>query len=341
MSDNLEFFRETAERILSDTVGTADILAAADRQLPTRMFDALRDNGILAMLAPESAGGIGATLAEAMAILRAAGDAAAPGPLLETMLAHALLGAAGREAPGEPVSMVLLPAGLPQGDAASTYIAPWAGQVGQILLVAPRDGGSVIAVTTPSAWQITPGEDAAGEPSDIISTTGEIAAELVSLAMPFDEVLRLAAILRGGQMLGAMEWAYRRSVEYAMERQQFGREIGRFQAVQQMLADLADHLLAATVLLEAAAQGSSMMMVGAARSRLADATDCAISVAHQVHGAIGFSLEYALNHRTRRLMAWRDTYGSTPSWRRSLGRMLASCNRDNLWHQLTGTQTAA
>jgi acyl-CoA dehydrogenase len=158
-----------------------------------------------------------------------------------------------------------------------------------------------------------------------------------TIDLSFDEILRRTSILRAGQMLGAMEWSYRRSVEYAMERQQFGREIGKFQVVQQMLADLADHVLAATVLLEAAAESNSLMMAGAARSRLADATDCAITVSHQVHGAMGFSVEYALNHRTRRMMAWRDTYGSVPYWRRAVGNVLAISDRETLWHTLTAT----
>lgn len=337
MSENLEFFRETADRIFDDTTGSAAIAAMGQREWPAAMFDALRENGILAMLAPEAQGGIGASLIEAMAIMRAAGDAAAPGPLLETILGNGLLGAAGQAASGTPLSLVLLPGGLPGPDAAALFDVPWASAVGQILLVAPDPAGTAIALTSPSAWQVIPGEDAAGEPRDALRATGALEMPVLTVARPFDEVLRQAAILRGGQMLGAMEWAYRRSVEYASERQQFGREIGKFQAVQQMLAELADHLLAATVLLEAAAQDHPAIMTAAARSRLADATDTAIAVAHQVHGAIGFSLEYALNHRTRRLMAWRDDFGSVPYWRGRLGGLAVRCSRENLWHELTAT----
>lgn len=339
MNDNLEFFRETADRIFFDTVGAAEINAAKDRELPRRMFAALDENGILAMLAPEKSGGIGASLAEAMTILRAAGEAAAPGPLLETILANGLLGATGQSLSNVPIAMVLLPDDLRQSAVPAQFVVPWAGQVADILLVSRDKVGSRIALAPISQFRISPGEDAAGEPCDLISFEAGFEANWLSLDDSFDDIFRQAAIMRGGQMLGAMEWAFRRSVEYAMERQQFGREIGKFQAVQQMLAELADHVLAATMLLEAAAASESVLMAGAARSRLADSTDCAISVAHQVHGAIGFSLEYALNHRTRRLMAWRDTYGSVPFWRASVGRALVQCNRETLWHGLTGTQS--
>ncbi len=73
------------------------------------------------------------------------------------------------------------------------------------------------------------------------------------------------------------------------------------------------------------------MLAAAARARLADATDAAIAISHQVHGAIGFSREYALNHRTKRLMAWRNDYGSIPYWRRTLGRNFLSHSRETLW----------
>src|SRR3546814_2608206 len=66
------------------------------------------------------------------------------------------------------------------------------------------------------------------------------------------------------------------------------------------LAELADHVLASAGIAEAAAEGFSATLVGAARSRIGDAADAAITISHQVHGAIGFSREYALNYRTRR-----------------------------------------
>ena len=337
MSENQEFFRETADRIFSDTVGTAEIMAATKRGIPHRMFAALSENGILSMLAPESAGGIGASLAEAMTIMRSAGEAAAPGPLLETLLANGLLGLAGQELGQGPITLALLPDGLADETAPSLHVAPWASHVDAILMVAPSQDGSRIAMIPTSQLRITHGTDAADEPSDLFGYEADVSTNWLSIDIPFAQILRQAAILRGGQMLGAMEWAFRRSVDYAMERKQFGKEIGKFQVVQQMLAELADHVLAATMLLEAAAEEGSDMMTAAARSRLADASDCTISVAHQVHGAIGFSLEYSLNHRTRRLMAWRDTYGSVPFWRRSVGLALVGHDRETLWHGLTGT----
>lgn len=340
MSENQEFFRATADRIFADHATTPALDSAGRRQFPSALFDALDQNGILTMLVPEAQGGIGASLDEAMTILRAAGDAAAPGPVLETLFGNALLAAGGQPVSDSALSLVFLPDGFPETGAPLVINAPWGGVVEKVLLIAPGPQGAVMACTSPSDWQIAPGEDAAGQPFDRLSAIMPLAHGVVPIDLPFEQLMANAAILRGGQILGAMEWAFRRSVEYAMERQQFGREIGKFQAVQQMLAELADHVLAATVLLEAAAQNPSTLMTGAARSRLADASDCAITVVHQVHGAIGFSVEYALNHRTRRLMAWRDDCGSVPYWRNCLGQLLVQSNRETLWHALTVGQAA-
>ena len=123
------------------------------------------------------------------------------------------------------------------------------------------------------------------------------------VALDTSAALRTAAILRAGQMLGAIEWTLARSIDYAGERKQFGREISKFQVIQQMLAELASHMLASAGIAEAAADAGSETLIAAARSRLGDAADAAIGIGHQVHGAMGFSKEYALNHRTRRLIA--------------------------------------
>jgi acyl-CoA dehydrogenase len=159
----------------------------------------------------------------------------------------------------------------------------------------------------------------------------------------YDELLRTAAILRGAQILGAIEWSFRRSVEYAGERKQFGREISKFQAIQQMLAELADHVLASASITEAAAEGLNASLIAATRSRLGDAADATIIITHQVHGAMGFSLEYALNARTRRLMAWRDDYGSVLYWRRALAADFAGLTREGFWPAVSdaGLPTAA
>ncbi len=336
MSENRSFFRDTVERILTDTVDKSDIDAAEEgRVLPAALHEALTQNGITLMLVPEDQGGIGATIGDTAEMLRLIGDAAAPGPILETILGQKLLGEAGLEVTEGLLSLVFVDDGPDmQLDAthwrhAAVHDVPWAQSVDKILVVA-RDGARARLIVSQAAdWTITPGADAAGEPRDTLTAQ---ALPVTTAPLPdYDAALRTAAILRGAQILGAIEWSLRRTVEHAGERKQFGREIGKFQAVQQMLAELAGHVLAGSAITEAAAEGQTSGLVAAARSRLGDAADAAITISHQVHGAIGFSLEYALNSRTRRLMAWRDDYGSVLYWRRTLASRFTSLNRETFW----------
>jgi acyl-CoA dehydrogenase len=240
----MSIFAETVDRILADHVTAALIEAAERGDPPSALVSALDENGVFDLLIPESAGGIGATMADAVACMRCVGAAAAPGPILETMIARAGL-------------------------------------------------------------------------------TGDLAHQT-------------AALLNAARITGAIRWIFERTTTYATERIQFGKPIGKQQAVQQMLALLADHMLAGTAITDAAAATPSPRLIAAARARLGEASDCAIEVGHQVHGAIGFTREYALNYRTRNLMLWRDQYGSVLEWKANLARLFIGVSRDELWPAITG-----
>lgn len=345
MNEYRNFFRETVERILADALDKADIDAAEERVLPAGLYDSLNENGIPLMLVPEDRGGIGASVADAAAILRAVGEAAAPGPILETMLGQLLLASAGLEPAAGLISLVFVDGievpepGAQRWHDAAVHAVPWGGTVDQVLVVARTASGSRLIVTKAADWAVAPERDAAGEPRDTLSAPS-VPVSVMALD-DGDAWLRSAAILRAAQCLGAIEWAFRRSVEYTGERKQFGREIGKFQAIQQMLAELAGHVLASAGLVEAAVEGMNPQLIAAARSRLGDAIDATIAITHQVHGAMGFSLEYALNSRTRRLMAWRDDLGSTLYWRRLLAQEFTHLDRDGFWPAVSDAGLAA
>ena len=75
--------------------------------------------------------------------------------------------------------------------------------------------------------------------------------------------------------------------------------------------------------------------IAAAKIRAGDAVAVATRVAHQVHGAIGFTDEHRLHYATRRLWAWRGEYGSAAEWAAWLGRRVAARGADALWGDLT------
>jgi len=312
---------ETVERILADTVTPAVIAAAEQRELPARMFATLEENGVFDLLVPQAAGGVGATLSEALQVMRAFGAAAAPGPLLETLLGRALLAEAGLQAGRGPLALAFA------DDPQALWRVPWGGLVERIVVV--TDGG--VGVASRAGCRVAPGAGPCGEPRDDLASSQAIGLRPIGSA-----ALERAAVLRAGQITGAIGWIFERSADYAHERSQFGKEIGKFQVVQQMLAVLADNHLAGAGIAEAAAEACDPRLVAAARARLGEASDRAIEVGHQVHGALGFSRDYALNYRTRRLMSWRDEYGGVGFWRARLARMFAGLSRDAFWPAVSG-----
>jgi len=153
-----------------------------------------------------------------------------------------------------------------------------------------------------------------------------------------DELLCLGAICRAVMMAGGMTSMLDMSVRYATERQQFGRPIAQFQAIQQQLAVLAGEVAvcqrAADSLLSAVAP-MNHLDIAIARARIGEAVGPATEIAHQVHGAMGYTMEHGLNLRTRRLWCWRDEYGNEAYWQQRIGQQVVAAGADNLWSLIT------
>ena len=150
--------------------------------------------------------------------------------------------------------------------------------------------------------------------------------------------------MRAGQMAGALERCLEQSLRYAADRHQFGRPIAKFQAVQHNLAVLAGEVAAATTSADAAVSAiarhgieddRTFLAVATAKIRGGQAAGAGAAIAHQVHGAMGFTREYSLQHRTRRLWAWRDEFGPETVWAIELGRHVAKRGGDALWATVT------
>jgi len=129
-------------------------------------------------------------------------------------------------------------------------------------------------------------------------------------------------------------------VQYANDRVQFGRPIGKFQAIQQQLSVLAENVAASGVVASAAVEvaaqkGDFPFAVAVAKARVGEAAGKVAEIAHQVHGAIGFTHEHRLHHLTRRLWSWRDEFGVESEWQQELGRVVAARGGDGLWTLLS------
>jgi len=145
-------------------------------------------------------------------------------------------------------------------------------------------------------------------------------------------------------MAGAMGQALALSIDHVNMRQQFGRALGKFQAVQQSLAVMACEVRAVEA--AAAALAARLDAVGldtsaadfeiaAAKLRANRAVGVVTSIAHQVHGAIGFTEEYDLHRVTVPLMRWRGAHGNDAFWAQRLGQQTAAFGGRGLWEAMT------
>lgn len=148
-------------------------------------------------------------------------------------------------------------------------------------------------------------------------------AALFAAGQPAEVARALAATVAVGLMAGAMEALEATTVDYASTRKQFGREIGKFQAVQHQIAVMAEEVMAARMAAQAAFTGAplavSPLRAAVAKARAGQAAQLVATIAHAVHGAIGVSQEYSLHHLTRRLHKGRMAHGGEAYWSRMLG----------------------
>ena len=155
-------------------------------------------------------------------------------------------------------------------------------------------------------------------------------AERVLLPHPDDR--ERGALMRSIQMCGAMARVRDLAVTFAAERHQFGQPINRFQAVQHHLAELAAEAAAADAMVAGVLARPTRRAVAAAKVVTGRAAGRVAALAHQIHGAIGFTQEHQLHRFTTRLWQWRDDFGTESDWAIDLGRSLAG---GNLWEAMT------
>ena len=290
----------------------------------------LTEAGFETLLVPEKQDGFGGDWGDLAAVLKLAGAKRLGLPLAETVIARWLLAKAGIEAPDGLITFAL-----------HTHRAPW-GRLAAAVIVQSADG---CALYPAAACQWDEGRSPAGEARDALTLAG---APLAAIAGA-DDLTALLAFARVAEGAGALEAALALTVEHVSTRVQFGKTLSQFQAVQQALALLAEEAAALTIAATSAAAALDgweqqlgalagdlpLFEIAAAKARLGLAVDRGVPIAHRLHGAIGFTMEYPLNHLTRRLMGWRSEFGGDALWQRKLGHLASAGGSKGLWQTLT------
>lgn len=147
-----------------------------------------------------------------------------------------------------------------------------------------------------------------------------------------------SALIRTIQMTGAMERCLDLCLEHAETRQQFGRSIIHFQAVQHLIADIAGEAALAIVAVDRAITTAQSQSLEEMEFATAVAVSCAghaasvvVRNAHQVHGAMGTTREHELHRHTQSILGWRSECGPTREWDARLGSALVAATDRDVW----------
>jgi alkylation response protein AidB-like acyl-CoA dehydrogenase len=313
MTDDI--FTESFERLLSGVCPPAIVRDIEAGAAHGPLWSALAEAGFADLLVSEEGGGAGLSLHDAAPLIEACGRHALPVPLAYTLLARAALEQAGARQVDGPVTIADTPVrATPEGFRCARV--PF-GAVSEWVIVMHDD-----------ACALWPTNAARIERDGI---HGSLDASFLWPSMPADVVhLQHAdwhasgAALTALMMAGAMERLLEMTLAYANDRKQFGKPIGKFQALQQQISLFAERTFATRMASRLACPASAIPpdrhAVAAAKGYASAAAIEAAAIAHAVHGAIGITAEHDLNLYTRRLHSWRRAFGAETAWHAELGR---------------------
>lgn len=337
-----EQIAEALDRLLETELGPETLRAAERGEWPGALHEALLELGLGEALVGEAIGGHGLGWSDIAPALRILGAHAVPLPVGEDMLARAALAEAGVEAPPGILTIATRQTAEPRlvGTAVTGELRAmiWPSQASHAIFDCTGPEDDVLAVLPLAGIDRTPAPSLSRLPHE--TAILEDVQPLHTAPAGGSGVVLRGALLRVMQISGALNRVLDLCVDYATTRVQFGRPIGKFQAIQQLLATMASEVAAANAITEASAQAmdagaarpdAARLTVAVAKARCSTAAGFVANAAHEVHAAIGVTEELGLHFLTRRLWQWRDDFGSEHHWHGVLGRMAFDAGADGLW----------
>ncbi|MFZ4409669.1 MAG: acyl-CoA dehydrogenase family protein [Paracraurococcus sp.] len=300
------------------------------------IFRQMGEMGWIGLRVPEALGGAALGLGEMCALAEELGRALVPEPLIAAALSAQILAAAGGNGvlpkllAGEALVLTawqerpdtLEVPGTP--DAARRFLPMAAGAAA--FLVPVREGGRLALYEIPAA-ACAPTIERTQDGGNLGSIVPQLAAGTkladdigAALAAALDE----AALVTAAYLLGGMERAFGMTLDYLRTRQQFGRIIGTFQALQHRAANLKMQIAltrasieAAAATLDAGATGDARRAaVSRAKARAAEGSLLVQRECIQLHGGIGYTDQYDVGLYLRKAMVMANQYGSATLHRR-------------------------
>ena len=296
------------------------------------LWAALRAFDACGMGAAEAEGGGGATLSDLVVVAEAIGRSVAPVPLIEHLVASRIVASADVVSGDSIATIALRPAA-----ADGVWRLVPAGAIADVVLGV--DGDDLVAVrsTPPGA---APANHGSAPLADRSARDGE--RTVIGAASDFDIALDEWRVLTAAALVGIARAALDLALEYVLEREQFGRLIGSYQALQHGLADFPGLIDGARFLTHKAAwsadtgrrgsagiidmDGGEVTEFGALAAmafiQAADAAAVCTDRSLHYHGGYGFSAEYDIQLYFRRARGWANILGDPSRERLRLADLL-------------------
>lgn len=353
LTQTQELIRTSAREFLADRSGPATVRAVADgdTEVAANLWRDVVELGWPALTVSEQHGGAGLSFSDLAVLLEELGATLAPVPVVESAITARILERFGQDAlkaellPQIAHGDVLITPAIVGRDASwdahntgtvanrtgsglvitgEARFVSFANQATHALTLVNTDDDQFAMVVVP-IWK-SPGVEqiplnhASGTPvysltfNEVEAPTFNIVATGTEAVAAAAELVATGSVARATQLAGLARAVVDSTVEYTAGRQQFGRPVGSFQAVQHHLAEMAIAAKQVNHLAHAAAWSFSQdgySIDRAARAKIAASEKIAdlCWTAHQCHGAIGFTWEHNLHLYTRRALAWKTDFG--------------------------------
>ena len=345
LTEDQELIQSTARELLESRCAAADARAVADDPAgySVGLWKEMVELGWPGLALPEAHGGLGAGFLEVCLVIEELGRYQVPSPLLPTVVCCGLpiarfgteeqqaewLGAIARGRVMSAAPARWDRAGGPEVTAAESgaefvldgeaSFVPYAHAAADLLVVAALGDGRAAFLVDAQAPGVT------AEPLTAVGADRPHRVGFDGVRVSRERVLpggdaAVEAIFAYGaaatcaELVGAAQRVLDMTVEYATQREQFGRPIGGFQAVQHHCADMAmDVLTSRFIAYEAiwrlSAGLEATTEVSMAKAWVSEAAERVCARGHQVHGAIGFTREHDLHLYSRHAMAAALRFG--------------------------------
>ena len=311
LTDEQVLLQETARRLLAAESPTSLVRAHADDR------SVAGPNGLWRHLREWTDLGSGG-LVDLCLFLEETGAAVAPGPFLATTLLFAPIAAAAGSSAATGTVALAGASGqwTPNDEPVRTFVLD-VDLVDRVAIVTAASGGPTVAIA--DAADLAHREVKTLDPSRrIFEVTVPDAVSAVAINPEVvSRLLERAWVGLAAEMLGTSRWLFDRTLEYAKQREQFGRPIGSFQAIQHKLANMAlvrERAWAAVyyaAMCIDAGDADASRAAHVAKASAGEAVRLCAKDGIQIHGGVGFTWEHDLHLFLRRAFASEHLLGTT------------------------------